>query len=447
MFQATDAGAPTGLRHASYALGTGLVTTAAVGATIGIVAALTLTIVLHRFWLPDYLQIPVTIMLVLAAFVVAELLRAQAGLVSATVMGIGMANQRRVDIRRIVEFKESLTVLFVSCLFIVLSARVSARSLTALGWRGFVFVIALLVVVRPLCVWLSNIGSTLNWREKVFLAWFAPRGIVAASVASIFAIQMGSGGETIASATLLVVFVSVAVYGLTAGPLARHLKLAVARAEGVLIAGANPLARAIAKALQDANFTILLVDSRYSGIREAHAAGLPAVYGDILSDHTLDRIDLSALGRFLALTSNDDVNTLASTILRAIFGREHVYQMARSLRKEPVKSSEVPHLGGRTLFGSEFLYERLDEGLQRGAVIKTTPLTAEFGLEQFADHYGVAACPLFVVDGGHLSVVTLDAPCRAIAGQSIISLVFTALQIPSDANRDDRGVVLPEPVD
>lgn len=446
VFQATDAGIRDGLQQASLTLGLGLVTTAAIGIIVGLVAAFILTIVLHRFWLPDYLQNPVTLMLVLMAFVVAEDFRAQAGLVAATVMGIAMANQRRVDIRRIAEFKESLTVLLVSCLFIVLSARVSLASLTGLGWRGFVFVGALLFAVRPLCVWLSTIGSTLNWREKVFLSWFAPRGIVAASVASVFAIEMGRGGTAIASATLLVVFVSVAVYGLTAGPLARRLKLAVTRAEGVLIAGANPLARAIAKALNDSGFTTVLVDSRYSGIQEAHAAGLSAVYGDILSDHTLDRIDLSAIGRFFALTSNDDVNTLASTILRDVFGREHVYQLARSLRKEPLKHSEVPHLGGRTLFGAEFLYERLDEGLHRGAVIKTTPLTAEFGLEEFTAHYAEAACPLFVIDAGHLFVVTLDAPCRATAGQSIMSLVFVSQEMPANAKRNESGNATPEPV-
>ncbi len=423
VFQATQSGDGFGLRHAFFALATGLATTAAIGSAIGIGAALLLTFVLHRFWLPDYLQNPVTLMLAIAAFTSAEVIHAQAGLVAATVMGIGMANQRRVDIRRIIEFKESLTVLLVSCLFIVLAARVSTKSLMALGWQGAIFVAALILVVRPLCVWLSTIGSTLKWREKMFLSWFAPRGIVAASVASVFAIQMGAAGQTIASATLLVVFASVAIYGMTAGALARRLGLANARAEGLLIAGANPVARAIATALSDAGFVTTLIDSRYAGISEAHAAGLTAIFGDILSDRTLDRVDLSGLGRFLALTSNDDVNTLASTILRDVFGRQHVYQLARSLRQEPMKSSEVPHFGGRTLFGADCLYERLDESIDRGAAIKVTPLTNEFGFQAFMDHYGANACPLFVVDGPRLIVVTLDAPCHAVAGQSVISLV------------------------
>ena len=432
VFQATETGDGGGLRHAFLALATGLATTGLIGTAIGMVAALILTFVLHRFWLPDHLQNPVTLMLAIAAFTAAEIVHPQAGLVAATVMGIGMANQRRVDIRRIVEFKESLTVLLVTCLFIVLAARVSAKSLTALGWRGALFVAVLILVIRPLSVWLATIGSTLKWREKMFLSWFAPRGIVAASVASVFAIQMGSGGEALASATLLVVFATVAIYGMTAGTLARRLGLAVARPEGLLIAGANPVARAVAAALGSAGFATTLVDSRYAGIREAHAAGLTAVYGDILSDRTLDRIDLSGLGRFLALTSNDDVNTLAATILRDVFGRQHVYQLARSLRQEPMKNSEVPHLGGRTLFGAECLYERLDEAIDRGAVVKATPLTAEFGLQAFLDHYGQDAVPLFVVDGPRLLVVTLDAPCHAVAGQSVISLVSSPRPVTPD---------------
>jgi NhaP-type Na+/H+ or K+/H+ antiporter len=423
VFQAAEDGQITGLRHAFFAVASGLAITAGIGSAIGIGAAFMLTFVLHRFWLPDYLQIPVTLMLAIAAFTAAEVMHPQAGLVAATVMGIGMANQRRVDIRRIIEFKESLTVLLVSCLFIVLAARVSAQSLVALGWRGGLFVASLLFVVRPLCVWVSTIGSTLQWREKMFLSWFAPRGIVAASVASVFAIQLGTGGQTIASATLLVVFTSVAVYGTTAGAVARRLGLANATAEGVLIAGANPVARAIATALSNAGFVTTLVDSRYGGIRDAHAAGLTAIYGDILSDRTLDRVDLNGLGRFLALTPNDDVNTLACTILRDVFGRQHVYQLTRSFRQEPMKSSEVPHLGGRMLFGESVLYERLDEALNHGAAIKVTPLTQEFGFQAFVEHYGPGALPLFVVDAKHLIVVTLDAPCHAVAGQSIISLV------------------------
>jgi hypothetical protein len=192
----------------------------------------------------------------------------------------------------------------------------------------------------------------------------------------------------------------------------------------VLIAGANPLARAIAAALSGAGFATTLIDSRYAGIRAAHAAGLTAVYGDVLSDRMLDRIDTSELGRFLALTSNDDVNTIASTIWRDVFGREHVYQLARSVQQDHSRSSEIPHLGGRTLFGTDYLYERLDEAIYRGASIKVTPLTAEFKLDAFVDHYGSRAWPLFVIDRGKLVVVTIDAPCQAIEGQSIVSLVL-----------------------
>jgi NhaP-type Na+/H+ or K+/H+ antiporter len=204
----------------------GLVTTALVGLVVGLIASGLLVLALKRFWIPDYLQNSVTLMFVVAAFAVANTLHHEAGLLAVTILGIALANQRQVPVQGIVEFKESLTILLISTLFILLSSRISLNSLTAVGWRGIAFALVLVLIVRPCSVWLSTIGSGLSVAERCFLAWFAPRGIVAAAVSSVFALRLGQSGTVLAPATLIVIFVTVTIYGLTAGPLARWLGLA-----------------------------------------------------------------------------------------------------------------------------------------------------------------------------------------------------------------------------
>ena len=257
------------IRRAEYGSATlnvleGLGITLLAGGLVGAFCAGVLVFCLRRFWIPDYLQNPVALMLVVIALTAANALHREAGLLAVTVMGVILANQRVVPMDRISEFKESLTILLISALFILLSARVRVEDLTALGWRGLVFALVMLLVVRPLAVWAATIGSQLTRAERLFLAWFAPRGIVAASVASVFALRLGDSGAVLVPATFLVIVATVAVYGLTAGPLARRLGLTPGDPQGLLIAGANGFARALASVLQREGFRVVLVDTRSS---------------------------------------------------------------------------------------------------------------------------------------------------------------------------------------
>jgi len=257
------------IRRAEYGSATlnvleGLGITLLAGGLVGAFCAGVLVFCLRRFWIPDYLQNPVALMLVVIALTAANALHHEAGLLAVTVMGVILANQRVVPMDRISEFKESLTILLISALFILLSARVRVEDLTALGWRGLVFALVMLLMVRPLAVWAATIGSQLTRAERLFLAWFAPRGIVAASVASVFALRLGDSGAVLVPATFLVIVATVAVYGLTAGPLARRLGLTPGDPQGLLIAGANGFARALASVLQREGFRVVLVDTRSS---------------------------------------------------------------------------------------------------------------------------------------------------------------------------------------
>jgi NhaP-type Na+/H+ or K+/H+ antiporter len=433
VFEAIDS-----IRHAEFGSVTvnvlsGLATTALVGLLVGFTAAGLLVLALKRFWIPDYLQNPVTLMFVMASFAIANGMHHEAGLLAVTVLGVALANQRQVPIQKIVEFKESLTVMLISMLFVLLTARIPLEALTSVGWRGVAFALTLVLVVRPLSVWLSTIGSGLSRAERCFLSFFAPRGIVAAAVSSVFALRLGESGAVLAPATLVVIFVTVAVYGLTAGPLARRLGLAIANAQGVLIAGANQSARAIASVLAKEGFTVVLVDSRYPRIRKSRDAGLTACFANVMSEHVLDSVNFAGIGRFLALTSNDEVNALASVRFREMFGRENVFRLAsveaRHTRYEPEWHH---HFSGRTLFSPTLTYEWLDTALDDGATIKVTRLSEKFSFETFQSHYGERAWPLFVIDGKRLVIISTDSKLAPKAGQLLVSLVLPGTSDPQD---------------
>lgn len=417
-----------GLNSATWLASMSLLRTIVIGGTIGVALALIVGWLLKRHELPDHLQSPVTLMLVITAFTLSNLGQPESGLVAVTVMGIVLANLRGIDLHPILEFKETLSVLLISTLFILLSARLDFSSFTALGAGGVVFLLAMLLIVRPASVFVSTIFSGLDWREKTFLSWFAPRGIVAAAVSSIFALQMADDGQAeaadqLVAATFLVIIGTVVVYGFTAFPLARWLGLAEDDPQGVLIAGAHPGARAIAHALQDVGVAVLLVDSNPWNIHTARMEGLRTRLGNILSEQLVAALNLGGLGRFLAITPNDEVNSLAAVHLRAIFGRANTYQLMPYLQKE--KHEEAPHsVRARYLFSNDATNVELNQRFAAGAVVKATSLTAEFTFADFRKMYGESALVLFVVsESGKLHVEVAGEPSSPKPGQTVIALV------------------------
>ena len=437
------------IRAAEYGSATihaiqGFASTAVVGLGIGLVASRLLVESFRRFWIPDYLQNPMTLLYVVSAFAGAELLHHEAGLVAVTVLGVLLANQKHVDVHRVIEFKESLTILLIAALFIVLAARVPLQDVRALGWRGLAFAASLIVIVRPIAVWLSTIGSGLSRRERLFLGWFAPRGIVAAAVSSVFALRMGESGAVVAPATLMVILLTVTVYGLTAAPLARRLGLSASDPQGLLIAGANQTARAIAKVISKEGIRVVLVDTRYQRVAKAREAGLNVCYASILSEYVMDAVDFSGLGRFLAMTPNDQINTLSAARFRELFGAKNVLQLSRGESRLRLDTTWEDRLTGRTLFNSRLTYDFMDSALDQGAVIKATRFSQVFTLDAFRSHYGERVHPLFLIDGNRIQVLAADSKISPKAGQLVVSLI---LPQPLAAPVPIPEVVAPMPVD
>jgi NhaP-type Na+/H+ or K+/H+ antiporter len=406
---------------------------ALVGLVLGFFAAWFLLEAVRRYWLPDYLQGVTFLAVALGAFAASNALQAESGLATVTLMGVMLANQRKISVRHVVEFNEHLGVLLISCLFVVLGSRLNVGQILELGAGGAIFLLLLIFVVRPLSVLAATIGTDTTRRERLFLAFLAPRGIVAAAVASVFALKVatisGEAGELARQAqqlvpiTFLVIVGTVAVYGLLAAPLARQLGLADPDPQGLLIAGASGWVRDVAKAVSDEGFSVLLLDTNDAHVSDARMSGLAAECMNILSEPAQNDLDLSGIGRLLAMTSNDEVNTMATRELAHLFGRANVYQLP-SGNGESNRWTLAQHLGGRPLFGQDMTFWDIEGRIVHGAVVKKTKLTEEFTWQDFRDHYGPNAALLFIVTGKNsLSVCTADQTPEPKAGHIVVALV------------------------
>jgi len=414
----------TSAEEATSAVISAMLKTVLAGGAIGLAVAATLVLMLRRYLIPDHLHNVVTIAFVVAAFVAADAVQEESGLLAATVMGMAMANQRFVPVVEILEFKETIRVLLISALFVVIGARVELDAVADIGVRG---VLLIVVAIRPLAVLASTLRTSATWRERALLASIAPRGIVAASVASIFAIRLEefvSDAMVLVPVTFLVVVGTISIYGVIAGPIARWVGLARSNPRGILIAGANEVAYAIGDALSKHEFKVTLVDTDPERISRAKLDGRNVVRGNILSDQVHDGLELGELGVLLALTPNDEVNVLATHHYGRILGRKNVYQAVPSESGKGIRGSLPFHMTARVLFDTELTYRELEERLSAGAVVRGTTLGAQFDWDAYKERYGTGLRPLFVINSERrLSAFTDSSRPSPKDGDTIISLV------------------------
>lgn len=402
--------------------------TVLVGGGFGVAGAAALVTAIRRHWVPDALENALSLGLVVACFVGANRLHHEAGLLAATVMGVVVANAMREQAKHLLEFNENLRTLIVGGLFMVLAARISVRELeAALGWRPLLFVMILILVVRPAAVAASTWRTALSRKERVFLAWMAPRGIVAAAVSAVFSLRMVEEGipegSLIAPMTFVVIVVTVAIYGLTAAPLARRLGLAEADPQGLLLIGAHPWARELAGALRDAGAHVALMDVNQAQVTEAKLAGLEAIHANALSDALESAIESRGIGHLLALTPNDEVNALAAARGAESLGRARTYGIAP---RSGAPAHLSPTLPGRSrvLFSTEATFQLIEERHARGAAFKVTRLTREFPFARWREVHGPQALPLAVVGArGQVVPFVPDARAEPGPGDAVVGLV------------------------
>jgi NhaP-type Na+/H+ or K+/H+ antiporter len=425
LFEALLAGS---MEQAPAIVAFGIVKTLVFGVGLGVLGAATLTLVLRRRWVPDALESAIALSLVIVVFFLSNHVQTESGLFAVTVMGIAMANQRYVSVRHLIEFKENLRTLILSALFVVLAARLDIQQVAGFGLGEAAFLLVLILVARPLAVLASTAGSPLTWNDRAFVAWMAPRGIVAAAISSVFAERLGAAGyegaEQIVPATFMVIGATVLLYGLSSGLVARWLGLAQSNPQGTVLIGAQPTARAFAKLLESEGFKVVLVDSNWDHVTKARQEGLNAAHADAVSDSVLDDIPLGAMGRVLAMTANDEVNALACVHFREVFERGQIYQLRpTALASHASAQSRPRHLMGRWLFTEGISYDHLRRTLDAGGSIKVTKLTAQFDYKAFIEAHGAKTVPLFaILDGKRLRPLCSDEPFTPPAGSKLIFL-------------------------
>jgi NhaP-type Na+/H+ or K+/H+ antiporter len=417
-----------GVGEATATLVFGILKTILLSFTVGLAGAYVVILMLKYRLIPDFLQNSISLAIVVGVFALGNFFQEESGLFSVTIMGVILANQKRVTVKHIIEFKENLRTILISVLFIILAARLDFSDLKLLNFSSFLFTISLIVLIRPAAVYLSTIGSAINWKEKLYLAWMAPRGVVAASITSIFAIELVTAGhaqaEHLVPLVFLVIIATIIVYGLSAEPLAIKLGISNSNPQGCLILGSHPLGRAIGKALTEKEIKVLMIDSNYNNIRAAKMGGLPAFHGSILSESILEEIDLSGIGRLLAITPNKEVNSLAALYFSKIFGSNEVYQLSVE-EDEQTKGKKVSQdLRGRILFGTDFTYNYLVRRFHNDQQLKSSNITEKFNFDSFLQKYsGDVAIPFFIIDQNkNLAIFTNEDRPKTQKGDTLIGL-------------------------
>lgn len=402
-----------------------------VGIALGATIAYGASAALRRHWVPEHLQPLFGLSIALLAFMVADSLVAESGLLATTVLGFTLANQRTLRTEQIVQFSEVVRVLLIGVLFIILSARLTADQLRVDLPGALALIVALVLFARPIAVAVSTWRSKLNWQERSLLAGVAPRGIVAASVASVFALELQhegiAGAEELTPLVFAVIVGTVTIYGLGMGPLARGLGLAEKHQEGALVLGAGRVERAIADSLAESGVAVVVATTNRQDHYEARMAGRRAFYGNVLArDVDLD-LDLAGIGRLLALTPNDDVNTLASSRFSPVFGGAETFQLAPRRKATGINSNPATEFGGRPLFGANWSYQALDDLLESGGEIRRIKIGSDSAIADSQLSSPNMLAVLFVVKNTGRVQVIVDSntePLRDTApGDIVIALV------------------------
>ncbi len=311
------------------ALGAELVILFATGAILGFVAGRLAVFVVRHRKLNDELRNLTTLALLFATFLVAEAQAPQSGILASVVMGITVTGAHTPDLNPLKAFKGQLTVLVISVLFILLSAQLDLGAMRDLGWSGLLVVGGLILLVRPLAVLVSIPPREATWKERTLLAMTAPRGIVAAAVASLSALQLRSVGNDKEALILeglvyLVIIVTCTWATLAAKLLPRWLGYVgdPSRRRAVLV-GANPLTEALAAELLKEGWTAVVVDGSPGKVADFRRKRIKAVQGDAREAGTFEEAGIERDSHVLALTPNDELNLLVAQLVRDEFSVEH----------------------------------------------------------------------------------------------------------------------------
>jgi len=303
-----------------------------IGIALGGLGALSLKQFLSRNWVPHYLLNVFTLAFVLAIFVLSGILVPDSGLFTVVTMGLLLANMKVPHIKEILYFKESISVLLISVLFILLSANITIADLELiLDVKVLILFLAVILVLRPIGVLLSTINSNLSLKEKLFISWVGPRGIVAAGIASLYGTKLLAknypDAEYITPLVFTIVLGTVLLNATTAGFIAKIFGVVIDKSSGILIIGANRAALLLAKYLKNNGREVALIDSNIDNVRFAKRMGLQAFDANVYTDDIKDILELGEMGYLMALTSSSQVNKFVLKEYKDDFGKNGAFRL------------------------------------------------------------------------------------------------------------------------
>ncbi|RYH03241.1 sodium:proton antiporter [Salipiger sp. IMCC34102] len=373
---------------------------------------------------PEYMKVSILFAALLGIFGLSDAILHESGLLAVTVMGIVIANANLASYAELRRFKEHATILLVSGVFILLAASLDFAELGQLTGRAALFVALIILVARPVTVFLSLAGSGLPWREQVLVAFTGPRGVVLVAVAGLFAdrlVELGlEDARVIGPLAFVLVAATVVIHGFTLKPMARFLKLAGAGNPGVIIVGGSEWTTALAEALAKADVPVLMTDANFGHLRKARTAGIATFTGDILSEAAEQRLELVSYDKLLAATDNDAYNTLVATDLGPEFGRENVFQIERT-RTDGARHTLPATLGGRP-FGHGVTFDEWERLVKAGWTFRITRLTEEFTLAHWQEKRPRSHLVGRILPNGDFRLLHEDEEIRGIPDTRLIAL-------------------------
>ncbi|MEE9361946.1 MAG: cation:proton antiporter [Cellulophaga sp.] len=397
------------------------------GCTFGFTFAHALNFSIKKNWIPHYLLNVFSLASVLGVFVLSDTFAHESGLLSVVVMGMVLGNINATYLKELLYFKESLSVLLISILFILLSANINMEDLELIyNWRTVALFAVVILIIRPLGVFVSSRGSTLKTNEKLFISWVGPRGIVAAGIASLFGLKLTQtgvvGAEYITPLVFMIVLGTVLLNATTARIFAKIVGVFLKKSEGILIIGASKASLLIAEYLKKNDRHVVLIDNNASNIEKAIEMKLDAFVADIYADSLADNIELNDIGYLMALTGNSDINKYAIAKFKNKFGENGAFRLVDA---DEMNSSENNPKEG--------LFFHTDDFIKLTEIARKYSAISEIAIEN-KEHYqslikitkeDIDILPLFLkTPNGELSIIPSysDAIKDTIEGYQLVYL-------------------------
>ena len=375
------------------------------GSAIGTIMAYFTYLLLREKWAPHYLKNTIVLAITIFTYAFSDHFHEESGLLAVTIMGIIISNSGLKDVKEILSFKEDITMILISILFIALSSRVNMSDIYMLGWKSISVLVILIFLIRPIGVFISASKSEkLTLKEKLFISYISPRGIISAGIASVFAIKISSGdieglsnqevqdAQLLLPLTFMVILGTVILQGATAKYVSRFLGVQRAKEKGFIFLGANEATRFLARILMNKGVPVLLTDTSVSNIKDTRMVGMKVHHGSIITDDEFDDYDFTGYGQLLAMTPNTEINRFSCTVLGEQFGPKSTYRIPSKYEKE-LRDLSLPK---NILFNDAIEFEGLIDIIRTKPEVQIKFFTSLDSLRNFVYPGVTEVIPLFI---------------------------------------------------